>query len=61
MFGYSQGVIAAVMVQPPFLRRFFGATVTMDQIQAGATGIDPYLQGVHTIYLPVLVSVSDAP
>lgn len=48
MFGYSQGVIAAVQVQPPFLKRFFGVTVNMEQIQAGTTGVDPYVQGDPT-------------
>ena len=32
MFGYSQGVIAALQVQPPFIRRFFGKDVTLEQI-----------------------------
>ncbi len=45
MFGYGQGVIAAIQVQPPFIKRFFGKTVTMDQIQAGETGVDPFVQG----------------
>lgn len=45
MFGYSQGVIAAIQVQPPFIKRFFGKTVTMDQIREGDTGVDPEVQG----------------
>lgn len=48
MFGYGQGVIAALQVQPPFIHRFFGKTVTMDQIQAGETGVDPFVQGRHS-------------
>jgi hypothetical protein len=45
MFGYSQGIIAAVQVQPPFIKRMYHKTVTLDQIQAGNTGIDPFIQG----------------
>lgn len=48
MFGYGQGVIAALQVQPRFIHRFFGKTVTMDQIQAGETGVDPFVQGRHS-------------
>ena len=44
MFGYSQGVIAALQVQPPFIRRFFGKDVTLEQINAGTTGVDPWVQ-----------------
>ena len=47
MFGYSQGVIAALQVQPPFIHRFFGRNVTMQQIATGDTGVDPYVQGAH--------------
>ncbi|KAI0676964.1 general substrate transporter [Trametes maxima] len=46
MFGYSQGVIAALQVQPNFIRRFFGQDVTIEQIQAGVTGVDPYVQAI---------------
>lgn len=46
MFGYSQGIIAAVQVQPSFIHRMYGKTVTMDQIQAGDTGVDPFVQGL---------------
>jgi hypothetical protein len=45
MFGYGQGIIAAVQVQPSFIHRMFGKTVTMAQIQAGSTGVDPWEQG----------------
>lgn len=45
MFGYGQGIIAAVQVQPSFIHRMFGKTVTMAQIQAGDTGVDPWIQG----------------
>lgn len=45
MFGYGQGIIAAVQVQPSFIHRMFGKTVTMAQIQAGDTGVDPWVQG----------------
>ncbi|KAG9317640.1 general substrate transporter [Chiua virens] len=46
MFGYGQGIIAAVQVQPSFIKRMFGQTVTMAQIQAGDTGVDPWVQAI---------------
>ncbi|KIL00300.1 hypothetical protein PAXRUDRAFT_130244 [Paxillus rubicundulus Ve08.2h10] len=46
MFGYGQGIIAAVQVQPSFIHRMFGKTVTMAQIQAGSTGVDPWEQAI---------------
>lgn len=49
MFGYGQGIIAAVQVQPSFIHRMFGKTVTMEQIQAGTTGVDPWVQGQSSI------------
>lgn len=49
MFGYSQGVIAALQIQPPFIRRFFGRDVTTEQITTGDTGVDPYVQGVYAL------------
>lgn len=54
MFGYSQGVIAALQVQPPFIHRFFGKEVTLDQINAGMTGVDPFVQGEPQQPLQVL-------
>ncbi|PCH38061.1 general substrate transporter [Wolfiporia cocos MD-104 SS10] len=46
MFGYSQGVIAANQVAPPFIKRFFGKDVTMEQIRTGDTGVDPEVQAI---------------
>ncbi|KAH0840104.1 general substrate transporter [Lanmaoa asiatica] len=46
MFGYGQGIIAAVQVQPSFIHRMFGRTVTLAQIQAGNTGVDPWVQAI---------------
>ncbi|KAF8450325.1 general substrate transporter [Boletus edulis BED1] len=46
MFGYGQGIIAAIQVQPSFIHRMFGSTVTMAQIQAGNTGVDPWVQAI---------------
>ncbi|KAH9952224.1 general substrate transporter [Amylocystis lapponica] len=60
LFGYSQGVIAALQVQPPFLKRFFGKTVTMQQIQDGNTGVDPYVQGTTSVYADALVAAFGA-
>ncbi|TBU44795.1 general substrate transporter [Dichomitus squalens] len=53
MFGYSQGVIAALQVQPPFIRRFFGRNVTMEQITTGDTGVDPYVQAITVACLNI--------
>ncbi|KAH7931278.1 general substrate transporter [Leucogyrophana mollusca] len=46
MFGYGQGIMAAVQVQPSFIKRMYGKTVTLDQVQAGNTGIDPLVQAI---------------
>ncbi|KAI0303199.1 general substrate transporter [Russula brevipes] len=43
MFGYSQGIIAANQVQPSFIKRMFGKDVTMHQIQANDTGVNPFM------------------
>lgn len=45
MFGYSQGIIAAAQVQPSFIRRMYGSNVTLQQVQAGNDGVDPFTQG----------------
>jgi hypothetical protein len=45
MFGYSQGVIAANQVQPSFIRRMFGKDATMEQIETGQTGVNPFIVG----------------
>lgn len=54
MFGYSQGAIASLQVQPDFIRRFFGKDVTLAQIEAGTTGVDPYVQGMQLVSLSVV-------
>ncbi|KAF8588746.1 sugar transporter 1 [Ramaria rubella] len=47
MFGYSQGIIASVQVQPKFIERFYGISgLTLQDIQAGRTGIDPNIQAI---------------
>ncbi|EIW82521.1 general substrate transporter [Coniophora puteana RWD-64-598 SS2] len=46
MFGYGQGIIAAVQVQPSFIKCMFGKDVTLEQIQAGDTGVDPWTQAI---------------
>ncbi|KAI0751467.1 general substrate transporter [Daedaleopsis nitida] len=56
MFGYSQGAIAALQVQPPSIRRFFGKDVTIEQIQAGNTGIDPYRSLNITTFIAALAA-----
>ncbi|KIM83815.1 hypothetical protein PILCRDRAFT_818843 [Piloderma croceum F 1598] len=46
MFGYSQGIIATVQVQPPFIKRMYHKNVNLEQVQAGDTGIDPFVQAI---------------
>ncbi|KAF8881163.1 general substrate transporter [Gymnopilus junonius] len=46
MFGYSQGIIAAAQVQPSFIRTMYGSNVTLQQVQAGQQGVDPFLQAI---------------
>ncbi|KAH9942457.1 general substrate transporter [Epithele typhae] len=58
MFGYSQGVIAALQVQPPFIRRFFGHDVTLAQIQAGDTGINPWVQSITVSSLNITAFIA---
>jgi hypothetical protein len=50
MFGYGQGSIASAQVQPSFIYRMFGKEVTMAQIQAGQTGVDPITQGLTLFF-----------
>lgn len=45
MFGYSQGVIAAAQVQPSFIKRMYGPSLTLHQVQTGDNGVNPFLQG----------------
>lgn len=45
MFGYSQGVIAAAQVQPSFIYRMYGYTVSLDQIQEGYNPVNVFFQG----------------
>lgn len=53
MFGYSQGIMASNAVQPGFLKTIFGADVTLEDIRASNTGIDPWVFGasLSTTYL----------
>ncbi|KZV69207.1 general substrate transporter [Peniophora sp. CONT] len=46
MFGYAAGVIAANHVQPSFLHRMYGVDVTLEQVQAGETGVNEYLVAI---------------
>ena len=47
MFGYSQGIIAGIQVQPSFIKRMYGKDVTVEMIQANQTNVEPLLQGKH--------------
>ncbi|KAH9940131.1 general substrate transporter [Epithele typhae] len=58
MFGYSQGVIGSLQVQPPFIRRFFGSNVTLEQIQAGNNGVDPMVQAITVSCLNITAFMS---
>ncbi|OCH95987.1 general substrate transporter [Obba rivulosa] len=58
MFGYSQGAIASIQVQPPFIKRFFGKDVTMAQIQAGDTGVNPEVQAITVACLNITAFIS---
>lgn len=49
MFGYSQGIFAAVQVQPSFINRMYHKSVTMQQVEDGTTGVDPFMQGKRLI------------
>lgn len=51
MFGYSQGIIAGIQVQPSFLERMYGVkNVTVDQIANGQVVIDPFVEGTISIF-----------
>ncbi|KAG8962818.1 hypothetical protein FRC03_003718 [Tulasnella sp. 419] len=58
MFGYSQGVMASVQVQPSFLRRMYGVNVTMDQIASGQTGVDPFVQAITVACLNITAFIA---
>lgn len=58
MFGYSQGAIASLQVQPSFIHRFFGQDVTLEQVQQDNTGVDPYVQGMP---VPQLTFIQPSP
>lgn len=59
MYGYA---IVASQVEPPFIKRFFGKAVTLEQIQAGETGIklttDGKLQIRSMCYSALTLAVS---
>ncbi|KAG2011147.1 sugar transporter [Coprinopsis cinerea AmutBmut pab1-1] len=46
MFGYSQGVIAAAQVQPSFIHRMYGPSLTLQDIENGNIGVSPFLQAI---------------
>ena len=47
MFGYSQGAIASMQLQPNFVNRFFGVHITKEEIQMDATGVNPEILGAQ--------------
>ncbi|KAF8326663.1 uncharacterized protein EI90DRAFT_2999241 [Cantharellus anzutake] len=46
MFGYSQGTIASILVQPPFIRDIFGVNVTLEQVNNLETGVSDTTQSI---------------
>ncbi|RPD66669.1 general substrate transporter [Lentinus tigrinus ALCF2SS1-7] len=58
MFGYSQGAIAAVQLQPNFIDRFFGRNVTKEQIQMDATGVNPELLAITVACLNITAFIA---
>ncbi|TFK24061.1 general substrate transporter [Coprinopsis marcescibilis] len=46
MFGYSQGVIAAAQVQPTFIKRMYGPSLSFQDIENGNIGVNPFVQAV---------------
>ena len=52
MFGYSQGVIAGIQLQPSFIERMYGLKgVTTEGIVNGEVKIDPFVQGVFSAHV----------
>lgn len=60
MFGYSQGVIASAQVQPSFIKRMYGHDVTLQEVQSGNNGVNPFLQGTDSFPLPGLPPSAEA-
>ncbi|KAH9968278.1 general substrate transporter [Russula dissimulans] len=58
MFGYSQGIIAANLIQPSFIKRMFGKDVTMEQIQTSTTGVDPFIVAITVSCLNITALLS---
>ncbi|CAK5272239.1 unnamed protein product [Mycena citricolor] len=46
LLGYSQGITAGFQVQPTFIYRIYGETVTHSQISTGTTHVDPRLPAI---------------
>ncbi|KAJ7471616.1 hypothetical protein B0H11DRAFT_1867323 [Mycena galericulata] len=53
LFGYSQGITAAFQVQPSFIQRIYGTTVTPEQIKNGTAAIPPLLPAILIACLSV--------
>ncbi|KAF9035808.1 hypothetical protein BJ165DRAFT_1604510 [Panaeolus papilionaceus] len=58
MFGYSQGVIAAAQVQPSFISRMYGYTVSLDQIQEGYNPVNVFFQAIVVSCLNITALLS---
>ncbi|KAJ7778238.1 general substrate transporter [Mycena metata] len=53
LFGYSQGVTAAYQVQPTFIQRMYGKSVTGEEIEMHETGVHPLLPAILVASLNV--------
>ncbi|KAJ7289304.1 general substrate transporter [Mycena rebaudengoi] len=53
LFGYSQGITAAFQVQPSFIARIYGKTVTLKQVETGETGLNPMLPAITIACLSI--------
>ncbi|KAJ8091679.1 hypothetical protein PM082_020914 [Marasmius tenuissimus] len=53
LFGYSQGITAAFHVQPSFLHRMYHKDLSVEEIQRGATVINPFLIAITIACLDI--------
>ena len=60
MFGYSQGTIASVFIQPPFLRDIMGVNTTLEQVNNLELGVSDTTVSITAscLNLTALVAVS---
>ncbi|KAH8830157.1 general substrate transporter [Flagelloscypha sp. PMI_526] len=63
IFGFSQGIISSIQIQPSFFKRIFNLDVSVSQIQSGHTSVNPWVVSavVSCLNLTALVSSLVAP